>query len=110
MGPAIQSSLYIWAILWSIIVLELIAGLLAAKGALDLWFARNGSADEFNDAKTYAILGSGLGVIIWFGLFGAVAGAYFQMWQTVAGSNAATGAFQYVMQMGIVLLIINAKD
>ncbi len=109
-GPAVESSALIWTMLWIIIILELGAGLLAAKGSFDLWIARNTSSEEFQKAKKYALLGSGLGVIIWFGLFSAIGGAYFQMWQTEAGQGAMNGSFQYAMLMGLMLLIINSKD
>ena len=39
--------------LWIIILLELLAGLLAAKGAIDLFTKHNGISDEFNGAKTF---------------------------------------------------------
>ena len=109
-GPSVHSPIIIWMMLWTIITLELIAGLLAVKGTFDLWTARNKSADDFNNAKKFAILGCGIGVIIWFGIFSAVGGAYFQMWQTEAGKGALDGAFQYAVLMGGVLLLINATD
>ena len=109
-GPSITASALVWAMLWIIIGLELLAGLLAAKGAVDLFRARAASADEFQSAKRFAILGCGVGVLVWFGLFGAIAGAYFQMWQNEAGGNALEGSFWYSMQLGLVWLLIAARD
>jgi predicted small integral membrane protein len=109
-GPAITAAPVVWAMLWIIIGLETLAGLLAAKGAFDLFRARNGSADEFQAAKRYAIAGCGVAVLVWFGLFGAIAGAYFQMWQTEAGSNALHGSFWYSMQIGLAWLLIATRD
>ena len=110
LGPAITVSVLVWAALVFIIALEFAAGLVAAKGAWDLWSARNAPAAVFNGAKTYAVLGCGLGIVVWFGLFTTLGGAYFQMWQTQLGGASLQGAFQYVTQIGIVLLFVNMAD
>ena len=102
-GPAITAPALTWSMLFIIIALELTAGLLAAKGAYDLFRARKSPASEFNAAKTYAIAGCGLAIVIWFGLFSAIGGAYFQMWQTDAGLNALRDASTFSIQNGIVL-------
>ena len=110
LGPAITSPILIWLTTGIIILLEYAAGLLAAKGAWDLWQARGASGPEFNAAKKYALLGCGTGVIVWFGLFGVIGGAYFQMWQTELGANSLEGAFQYFGACALVLLFLNMKD
>ncbi len=110
LGPAFHSPLIIWSMLGLIMLLELLAGALAAKGAFDLWRARRASAEEFNASKNYALLGTGLAVIVWFGIFSAIGGAYFQMWQTEAGSASLEGSFWYSMQNGLVWLMIRARD
>ena len=109
-GPAITSPILIWFMLIVIIGLELLAGLLAGKGAVDLFRARNATAAEFNAAKHYAIAGCGIGILVWLGLFGAIAGAYFQMWQTEAGNQALAGSFWYSMQLGLVWILLALKD
>ena len=75
---AVKSPILVKAMLWIIILLELTAGLLCGKGAIDLFHKRNGTSDEFNGAKKYALAGTGLAVIIWFGIFGAFGGAFFR--------------------------------
>jgi len=107
---AVKSPLLIKLLLWIIILLELAAGVLAGKGAIDLFRSRNGSAEAFNGAKTYALAGTGLAVIIWFGIFGAFGGAFFQMWQVDAGLNALRDASFFALQHGVVWLIIRADD
>ena len=109
-GPPVTSSAMQSIMLWIIIALEITAGLLAAKGTLDLFNARNGSADDFNAAKTYAIAGCGVGILIWFGLFSAIGGAYFQMWQTDAGGGALANATWFSIQLGLVWLLVSQKD
>jgi predicted small integral membrane protein len=107
---AVKSPVLVKTMLWIIILLELAAGLLAGKGAIDLFGKRNGSSDEFNGAKTYALAGTGLAVIIWFGIFGAFGGAFFQMWQVEAGVNPLRDASLYGLQHGMLWLIIRADD
>ena len=107
---SVKSPVLVKIMLWIIILLELAAGLLAGKGAIDMFGRRNGSSDEFNGAKTYALAGTGLAVIIWFGIFGAFGGALFQMWQVEAGLNALRDASFFSLQHGVLWLIIRADD
>lgn len=107
---AVTSPILVKMMLWIIILAELAAGLLAGKGAIDMFGKRNAGADEFNGAKTYALAGTGLAVIIWFGIFGAFGGAFFQMWQVEAGGIALSGAASYALQHGVVWLMIRADD
>lgn len=109
-GPAITSPALQWVLLWIIIALEISAGLLAAKGAFDLFRARNSSAEEFQSAKTYGIAGCGVGILVWFGLFSAIGGAYFQMWQTDAGGGALGNATLFSIQLALVWLLVSQKD
>ncbi len=109
-GPPVTAAPIIWAILWIIILSELAAGAASFKGMMDLWSSRNADAATFNAAKKWGIVGAGLGVIVWFGYFHGIGGAYFQMWQTEAGANALMGAFQYAMMCGLVALLLMQKD
>ena len=107
---AVNSPVLVKIMLWIIILLELAAGVLAGKGAIDMFRSRNGSSGEFNDAKSFALAGTGLAVVIWFGIFGAFSGAFFQMWQVEAGLNALRDAAFFSLQQGVVWLIIRADD
>ena len=109
-GPAITSPFLIYIIVAVIIAGEYLVGMLAAKGAMDMWQARAAKADAFNAAKKFAILGAGMALVVWFGFFTVIGGAYFQMWQTDLGNMSLEGAFQFVGSIGLVLLFINMKD
>lgn len=109
-GPAVTAPVLHSIMLWMIIALEISAGLLAAKGAIDLFKVRNASADEFNGAKNYAIAGCGVGILLWFGIFSALGGAYFQMWQTEAGAGALTNATLFSIQLALVWMLVSQKD
>ena len=107
---SVTSPILVKLMLWIIILLELTAGVLIAKGAMDMFARLSASSAEFNAAKDYALAGTGLAVIIWFGIFGAFGGAFFQMWQVEAGLNALRDASFYALQHGVVWLIIRAED
>ncbi|WP_051275486.1 DUF2165 family protein [Aestuariibacter salexigens] len=109
-GFAVTSPLLVQIMLWIIILLELAAGLLAGKGAIDMFVRRNADSATFNQAKTLALAGTSLAVVIWFGIFGAFGGAFFQMWQVEAGVNALRDASFFALQHGVVWLIIRADD
>lgn len=109
-GPAITHPALIWAGLIIIIAMEFAAGLLAAKGAWDLWKARFADSTTFQTAKTYALVGTGLAVMVWLGLFSVIGGAYFQMWQTEAGTSSLTGSFWYLGKAAFVLIFVNMRD
>jgi len=109
-GPSITSPLLIWGALTLVVAAEFLAGLLAAKGALDMWSARQAPAESFNAAKKFALLGCGLGIVVWLGFFGVVGGAFFQMWQTSAGDASMDGAFQFFMSCAIVFIITSMPE
>lgn len=108
--PAIQNPALIWLTLVLIVTLEFAAGLLAAKGAWDLWNARTSPAATFNAAKTFALLGCGTGIVVWLGLFTVFGGALFQMWDTAVGRQSLEGAFQFFGACAFIFLIVNIAD
>ena len=108
--PAIESPAVTWLVLVLVVTLEFAAGLLAAKGTWDLWGARKAPAADFNGAKTYALFGCGVGIVVWFGLFAVFGGALFQMWQTDIGAGSMDDAFQFFGACALIFLIVNVAD
>ena len=108
--PAVQNPALIWLVLVLVVTLEFVAGLLAAKGAWDLWGARKAPAADFNDAKTYALLGCGAGIVVWLGLFAVFGSALFQMWQTEVGGGSMDDAFQFFTACALIFVIVNGAD
>lgn len=109
-GPAITSKEVTWLVLGSIILFELLAGFLMLRGAYDMLKAIRQDSITFHQAKHFAALGLSLAILLWFGIFSAIGGAYFQMWQTQSGSTALEGAFWYSVQMAAILLILVHRD
>jgi len=108
--PAVTHPVLLWMALVSVLIGEFGAGILGGKGAWDLFANRNAPADVFNSAKTYGILGCGIAVVTWFGLFMVIGGAYFQMWQTQAGDASFSGSFMFMGSSAFVMLFLNMKD
>ena len=108
--PAITSPALVTMVLLLIISGEFLVGALSLKGAWNLWQARAASADEFNAAKTTAILGAGMALLVWFGGFIVIGGALFQMWQSQIGVGSFNGAFIYAASSGLVLLFLSNPD
>ena len=109
-GPKFSDPILGWIVVTVIFSLEYAAGLLLAKGAWDMWQARHSAPATFNDSKKWAQIGSGVGVFVWFGLFGVIGAAFFQMWQTTVGEGSMNGAFQYFVSCAITLLFLNQPD
>jgi len=95
-GPTITSSALVWVGVFIIIALEITAGLVTLKGSWDLFQARAADAEAFNKAKRVTLLGIGLALLVWFGVFHVIGGALFQQWQTELGHNSLTDAFWFV--------------
>lgn len=108
--PPITSTALVTIAFLIIITGEFLVGALSLKGAWDLWRARGGSADEFNSSKTFALLGPGMALVVWFGGFIVMGGALFQMWQTQIGSGSFDDAFVFAATSGLVLLFVNSAD
>ena len=89
---------------------EFLVAALSFKGAWDLWNARNESATDFNASKTYAVLGTGTAMVVWFGGFVVIGGVLLQMWQTQIGAGSFHDASIFAGLSGLVLLFVNAPD
>ena len=109
-GPKFADPVFGWIAVFVIFILEYAAGLLLAKGAWDMWRARKQDARTFNASKKWAQIGAATGVLVWFGLFGVIGAAFFQMWQTEVGTGSMNGAFQYFVSCTLTLLVISQAD
>lgn len=109
-GPAVTSPFWTYALwIWNIVA-QFISGLLALKGVLDMWLKRMEDAVEFKAAKTFAILGAGSAVLLWFGFYFAILGGYFSMWQTEWGSGTLSAAAAIAGLSGLLMVFLNMPD
>lgn len=100
----------LWSIgYWLIIFGEALTCLLFAIAAWKLWQARNGSALQFNDAKSFVPVAVTMGFLVWFFGFMVVGGEWFGMWQSSTW-NGQEAAFKFYMTMLAVLIYVNQPD
>jgi len=109
-GPAVTFGPLIWVAVVIVLIGEYGAGLLALKGSWDMFRARGKSADAFQKSKSTALVACLVGLLTWFGLFMAIGGAYFQMWQTTVGQGSQGDAFRFAAMLGIIFLIVQSRD
>ena len=89
---------------------ELLVGLVSLKGAADMFGKKGAPAADFNAAKKWAIMGCGLAILVWFGIFQVFGAALFQMWQGEIGVSSFEGAFIYHGASALVLIFVNQPD
>lgn len=73
-------------------------------------FRSRTDAAAFEKSKAPALLGAGLGVIVWFGLFHGIASAGLQLWQTDAAGAVLGGAFQYAVFCFLTMIFLAQKE
>jgi predicted small integral membrane protein len=108
--PPVSNSLLVAMAFLLILTGEFLVGALSLKGAWDLWSARHGSPDEYNASKTYAVLGTGMTMVVWFGGFIVIGGSLFQMWQTQIGAGSFDDSFAIAATGGLVMLFVSMPD
>lgn len=96
-----------WLALACILAGEFFVAFFGIKGGWDLFSARNGTAEQFNAAKSGGLWAAGLALLTWFGLFGVFGGAFFQMWQTEAGDSSLRGAFFFALASAITMMFVS---
>ena len=94
---------------WLIILTEAAVGITLAIGAIQLAVNLRRSAAGFNAAKKYAIVGAGLGFMLWFTGFMVVGGEWFAMWQSKEW-NGQMAAFRFYMTLLAVVIFLNQPD
>lgn len=109
-APAITDPTLVTIALFGIMTGELLIGLVSLKGAADMFGKRGAPAADFNAAKKWAIMGCGLAILVWFGIFQVFGAALFQMWQGQVGISSFEGAFMYHAASALVLLFVNQPD
>ncbi len=92
-----------------IILTEGAVACLCWAGAWRLLRAIPRPAEDFNNAKSLAYAGLGLGLMLWQLGFIVIGGEYFSMWQS-SSWNGVPAAFRFVMMIGLTLVIVALPD
>lgn len=97
-APWVQTTFYLTIIAW-----EMVTTVLLAWGAVRLVRAFNAPAADFNRAKSTAVLGLTLSLLMWLVAFLSVGGEWFLMWQSRAWNGEQTASSRFLV-IGLVLL------
>lgn len=108
--PAITNGALITVALLIILAGELLVAILSFAGAIKLYGALKAPAEQFNSAKSLAIAGCAMAIIVWFGIFTVIGGALFQMWQSQLGQSSLGDAHKFIVPSGIILLFLAMRD
>jgi len=109
-GGMIHSSGASWTAFALITSFQFAISAVAFKGAWDLFAARNGTADEFREAKTTAVWAGGLSLVAWFAL-SFMSGIGLFQWGTEAGPAALTKVFELSTTSALTILFVwGTKD
>lgn len=103
---AVTNPILLWCALGLVILGETAVGFFGIKGAWDMFAVRKDTAEQFHSAKTNGVIAAALAVLVWFGFFMTFGAAFFQMWQTEAGSGSMEGAFMYSMASAITMMFV----
>jgi predicted small integral membrane protein len=99
-----------WLGLMVIMAGELTAGVLGLIGATKLFGTRSADSAEFQNAKSLAVMGGAVGMIVWYGFFIVLGELYFNMWQTEIGLGSVNGAFRYGTVCAVLMAFIFMRD
>ena len=110
MVPAVTAPGLVEGALWTVIGFELLGGLAVLAGAVRMAQSIKGTKRAFEASKWLALSGLGILVFTWVGLFLAVGGAGFQMWQTEVGAASLDGAFIYALSSGLVMALVAQEE
>ena len=89
---------------------QLAIAAVALRGAWDLFAARNGSEEDFKEAKTFAVWAGGLSLLSWFSLSLMVGGGLFQ-WGSDSGEAALAKTFALGTTSALTILFVwGTKD
>jgi predicted small integral membrane protein len=89
----------------SIIAWEIVTTILLAWGAMRLVLFRDASAADFDRAKSIAVLGLTLSLLMWLVAFLSVGGEWFLMWESRVW-NGEEAAFHRFIAIFLVLLFV----
>ncbi len=109
-GPVISAGWLTWLALFTIMAGELAVGVLGFMGALKMFKNISAPAADFQTAKSKAIVGAFIGIVVWYGFFVIIGESYFNMWQTETGLGSVAGAFRYGTISAVLMFYIGLPD
>lgn len=94
-----------------ILLSKVLAGILCAIGAVKMWGAHKKDINAFNKAKTIALTGCIVAIVMLFGGFIIVAEGWFELWRSeTLRTPVIESAFRYGCMISLVALIVATSD
>jgi predicted small integral membrane protein len=107
---ATSNPLVLWLGALFIMLSKLTAGVFCAVGAGRMWQSRNGSVADFSAAKSIALAGCGIAVIMLFGGFIVIAESWFELWRSEAMSGVLTAAVRYGSMIALIAIFVATAE
>ncbi len=107
---ATSNQVVIWLGALFIMLSKLSAGVLCTVGAGRMWQSRNGSAADFNAAKSIALAGCGIAVIMLFGGFIVIAESWFELWRSESLGMVLSAAVRYASMITLIAIFVAIPD
>ncbi len=107
---ATSNSLVIWLGALFIMLSKLSAGVLCMLGAGRMWQSRSGSVTDFSAAKSIALAGCGIAVIMLFGGFIVIAESWFELWRSEAMGTVLSAALRYGSMIALIAIFVATPD
>ncbi|HSG88106.1 MAG TPA: DUF2165 family protein [Pseudomonadales bacterium] len=108
---ATSSMVIVWAGALFICLSKLLTAGLCGVGATRMWAARGAGAAEFEAAKSFALTGCAVAVLMLFGGFIVIAESWFEMWRSdVMRGPVLQSAFRYGGMIALIALFVATRD
>lgn len=108
---ATSNPIVIWAGALMITLSKLAAGVLCSMGAMNMWRERGNDPAGFSAAKTLALTGCGIAMIMLFGGFIVIGETWFEMWRSdVLRDLSLQSAFRYGGMITLIALFVGSRQ
>lgn len=103
------------AVLWAgalmIMLLKVVSAGLCSMGVAKMWTARMSNSLDFHAAKTYALAGCGVAMLLMFGGFVVIGESWFEMWRSdVLRDISLQSAFRYGGMITLIALFVGSRE
>jgi len=108
---ATASPIVIWLGALFIVLSKLTTGVFCTIGAMQMWQSRSGDAASFKEAKSIALAGCGVAVIMLFGGFLVIAESWFELWRSLDPLRMAlSDAFRYAGMITLIAIYVGQSN
>ena len=107
---AVSIPVLMWLGALFIMLSKFSAGVLCAVGAGRMWQARNASAADFVAAKSTALAGCGIALIMLFGGFIVIAETWFELWRSESMRPVLFAAIRYGSMISLIAIFVATPD